>query len=218
MEQEIYIFHHVGQVNNWEFVLQEQVHAMQVSGLVSVASGIQFGVSGNRTLTSMPKKSTVKFFPQIVDEKETLKMVRDFCSINPSAKILYLHTKGVTKKTISINSWRLYMEYFCIHKWRDCVEDLNVYDCVGSLWADSTEHYPSHFSGNIWWANAEYINNRVNHNLLETASRFDREFWIGSGNPKVKKYGIGNPPKLGDFFFENTMSSETICGETNESN
>lgn len=218
MQADIHIFHHVGQVNNWDFVLQEQVHAMQISGLVSACKCIHFGISGNRLLTSMPSNSTVKFFPQIVDEKETLKMVRDFCKNNPNTKIFYIHTKGVTKQKISVNSWRLYMEYFCVHKWKDCVSDLNTHDCVGSLWADATSNYPSHFSGNIWWANASYINDRVNHNLLETDSRFDREFWIGSGNPKVKKYGINNAPKLGDFFFDNTMSSQTICGETNDSN
>ena len=139
-------------------------------------------------------------------------MIKEFCKTNQNCKILYLHTKGVTKNCISVNSWRLYMEYFCVHRWKTCVSDLLKHDCVGSLWISGGKKHPLHFSGNIWWANSSYINTKVNNALLLSDSRYDREFWIGSGNPNILNYGDDIQPKnYGGFFYENIMSSEDIC-------
>jgi hypothetical protein len=210
----IHIFYHVGQINNWEFIVQEQLHALQISGLMSVCDGFHVGVSGNLPIQGLPSKAKVTHHPSDLwtEEKGTIRMIKDFCTDHgKGSKILYLHTKGVTWNKPSVNCWRLYMEYFCVHKWRTCIADLQDHDCVGPLWATATSNYPSHFSGNFWWANSQYITDKVNHNLIETNSRFDREFWIGSGTPNAKGYGIKNAPVLGDYFFENVFSSETIC-------
>jgi len=179
-------------------------------------------VGGNKPIQGLPTKTDITYHSSDIwpCERGTLCMLRDFSKMyGDGANILYLHTKGVTKNKPSINCWRLYMEYYCVHKWKTCVEDLKSHDCVGSLWANAHDNYPSHFYGNVWWANSMYINTKVNHSLLNTHSRFDREFWIGSGNPVVKSYGIDNAPILGDYFFENIISSELICkgNKTHES-
>lgn len=212
----IHIFYHIGQINNWEFIVQEQLHALQISGVMNGCATFNVGVSGNLPVQGLPKKAKVEYHQSNLweEEKGTIRMIRDFCQQHgDGAKILYLHTKGVRWNKPSINCWRLYMEYFCLHKWKTCVDDLEKHDCVGPLWAKRSENYPSHFSGNFWWANSGYINQKVNHQLIETDSRFDREFWIGSGNPTVNGYGIQDAPVLGDYFFENIFSSETICGD-----
>jgi hypothetical protein len=212
----IHIFYHIGQVNNWQFIVQEQLHALQISGVMNACASFNVGVSGNLPVLGLPTKTNITYHSQDLwtEEKGTIRMIRNFCHEHgEDAKILYLHSKGVTWNKPSINCWRLYMEYFCVHKWKTCVQDLETHDCVGSLWATATTNYPPHFSGNFWWANSQYIN-KLNHGLIETGSRFDREFWIGSGNPKAKGYGVKNAPVLGDYFFENTFSSETICEDT----
>jgi len=209
----IHIFYHIGQINNWEFIVQEQLHALQISGVLNACATFNVGVSGNLPIQGLPKKAKVNYHQSDLwtEEKGTIQMIRDFCLEHDDAKILYLHTKGVTKNKPSVNCWRLYMEYFCLHKWKTCVNDLETHDCVGPLWANANSNYPSHFSGNFWWANSKYISQKVNHQLLDTDSRFDREFWIGSGNPIAKGYGIQNAPTLGDYFYDNIFSSETIC-------
>ena len=87
------------------------------------------------------------------------------------------------------------MEYFAIDKWKECIEHLNDYDCVGqtfkplgpTMWSDGsiTENTGlGCYCGNFWWANASYIQT-LDHKYLETDYRFDREFWIGT-NKEVK--------------------------------
>lgn len=91
------------------------------------------------------------------------------------------------------------MEYFVIDRWKECVEYLNDYDCVGqtfkllgpTMWSDGriTENGGiGCYCGNFWWANASYIQT-LDHNYLNTDYRFDREFWIGTNkNVKAKSF------------------------------
>jgi hypothetical protein len=171
---------------------------LYASGLILAADYIHFGVNGDQELFNVPEKTTIKTNTYWKEETETLMSLRDFAFKNPDYKILYLHTKGASKNTLNSQSYRLMMEYFVIDRWKECVEHLNEYDCVGqtwiingdTIWSDGTR-VPNtknigHFSGNFWWANASYIN-RLDHNYLETGYRLDREFWIGTGNNyKVK--------------------------------
>lgn len=82
------------------------------------------------------------------------------------------------------------MDYFTIIKWKDNIEYLKDYDCVGTNWQiDTFLGKKPHFSGNCWWATSKHIND-LNHEYLTTPSIYDREFWIGSTyftkSPKVK--------------------------------
>jgi hypothetical protein len=69
----------------------------------------------------------------------------------------YLHTKGAslvaTRRRAPANAWRIYMEYFNIERWRDCVAALREYETCG-VELQSNE---SHYSGNFWWATSEYV-------------------------------------------------------------
>jgi hypothetical protein len=214
VQSNIHVFYHIGQISNWEWIAQEQLHALQLSGLIDACKSFNVGVNGNTPLRGLPTKAVVTHHAQAewAEETSTLKQVRDFCVAHgASAQILYLHTKGVRwNGSVSINCWRLYMEYFCVHRWRNCVDALAAYDCVGSLWAEARDWYPAHFSGNFWWANSSYIADRLNHQLLDTKNRYDREFWIGSGNPKVKSYDVADRPVLGDHFYNHIIPSEVI--------
>jgi len=222
MSSDIHVFYHITQINNWELLVQEQIHSMCLSGLVRECDGFHVGINGDMSIPYLPKKASNTYHaPQEWrEETPTLRMLKDFCESNPGKKILYIHSKGVTRNNLTHNCWRLYMEYFCVHKWRDCVADLDTHDCAGCLWVSQNQipvfppgsrpstHYPPHFSGTFWWTNSDYVC-RLDHSLLNTAERTDREFWIGSANPKVKAYKKDCSPEYGGWFHgSNLLLSE----------
>ena len=135
----------------------------------------------------------------VPDVKETLVALKNFAYENPDYKILYFHMKGTSKETLVANSWRLMLEYFVIDRWKECVEHLDEYDCVGqtfkplgpTIWNDgsvTTNDDMGCYSGNFWWANASYIQT-LDHSYLDSNYRFDREFWIGTNkNIRAKSF------------------------------
>jgi hypothetical protein len=191
------IFYHIFQCNLGAFIYQQQVHRLYTSGLIQEASHIHFGVNGNRELFNVPEKTIVTYNQNHREETDTLISLRDFCKENPEYKVLYFHTKGVSKESMNAESWRLMMEYFVIDKWKECVKYLETYDAVGSnlkvlgptTWSDGKQSWEKagtqHFVGNFWWANASYINT-LDDKFLRSDFRLDREFWIGSGGGKMK--------------------------------
>lgn len=70
-------------------------------------------------------------------------------------KILYLHTKGVTRgNNPRINDWKYCMLYFLVENAQHCIALLDKYDTIGIN--HSLQPYP-HYSGNFWWARSSYI-------------------------------------------------------------
>ena len=199
----IAIFYHIAQMGMSAFIYQQQLHRLYTSGLIEAADYIHFGVNGDNELFNVPDKVVVVQNKNWKEETETLISLRDFCNRNPDYKVLYFHTKGVSKGTLTVNAWRLMMEYFVIDKWRECVEKLNEYDCVGSnlspvgetLWSNGTITKPVegsyNFTGTFWWANAKHIQT-LNDDLLYSDYRIDRELWIGS-NPNSNPTTLYQP-------------------------
>jgi hypothetical protein len=194
----IAIFYHIAQMGMGAFIYQSQLHRLYTSGLIKAANYIHFGVNGDQELFNVPEKAKVVRNKIHTEETETLMSLKDFAAENPDHKILYFHTKGASKGTLNSQSIRLMMEYFVIDRWKECVEHLNEYDCVGqhwvingdTVWSDgsvtsNTENI-GHYYGNFWWANSSYIQT-LNNEYLETPYRFDREFWIGTGKNYKQK-------------------------------
>ena len=124
-------------------------------------------------------------------EGSTLKHLYNF-SLKQDNPILYFHSKGSSLSLENIKyfpnknsyDWRNLMQYFCIEKYKDCLDLLNTHDVVGVNWES---HPQFHFSGNFWWANSEYIRKLPDPLDLENFVRFNRcsmEFWIGFNSPK----------------------------------
>jgi len=118
-------------------------------------------------------------------ELPTLQLVYEYSKINPNHNILYLHTKNVGKEiNPCIEDQIEYMLYFNIIKWKDCIDKLqSSWTCGVDLRNEPTLHY----SGNFWWAKAEYIstlpspyefnNLKIYPNPLNSL-RHNQEFWI----------------------------------------
>ena len=199
----IAIFYHIAQMGMGAFIYQQQLNRLYTSGLIKEADYIHFGVNGDQELFNVPSKAKVVVNNNWKEETETLMALNDFAIKNSDYKILYFHTKGVSKGTLVANAWRLMMEYFVIDKWKECIEVLNDCDCVGSnlnsvgvtLWPNGEITHPVegtyNFTGNFWWANAKHIQT-LDYKFLSSDYRIDRELWIGS-NPNSNPKSIYQP-------------------------
>ena len=96
------------------------------------------------------------------------------------------------------------MQYFNITNWRECYEALqDGYDLAGINWQRTTSMgYHPHFSGGFWWAKACYINTLTDE-ALESGFRYDREFWVGTGEAKVKN--------MWETFYNNPKVAHHYC-------
>lgn len=177
------VFYHVYQVANWRQLFDEQIGLLVSSGLAQSAELVHVGINGN----DLPEIQYPNFRCVLNplphgEETPTLLDLKQFCAENEDAQVLYMHTKGITQPMQSTHDWRKMMEYFCVERWVDCIEKLQIHDAVGCLYMDECYYgFFPHFSGNFWWANASYIN-RLDHSYLDGGLRQNREFWIGTGN------------------------------------
>ena len=220
MSDKIAIFYHLMQIKGWEFLYQDQIQALCSSGLMSACDFIHIGINGDSKLFWTPPKCNIKRNEILTSEYSTLKDLEHFANnTNENYKILYFHSKGITKyEDMNVRAWRLYMEYFLIKNWKECVDSLNEYDCVGTSFTTKSSYRTSppqfhpringrmvgcvgchpHFSGNFWWANTEYLK-KLNTSYLSDL-RWKQEFWITSDYEK-------NNPKIKNFFDTHTEGS-----------
>ena len=122
-------------------------------------------------------------------ENCTLRSLHQFAKIHPEYKIFYLHTKGVSHKKNSIYiggifSWIHFMLYSLVTNHEQCLSLLDIYDTVGCLYRKKCFHQenPPHYSGNFWWATADYIRSLC---VTELKQKYDAEFWLMQNNPLV---------------------------------
>jgi len=226
----IFIVYHVAILGIWEQILKEQLSLLETSGLGQASEKIYVQISGvadaNQFFAiqqifkpySYFAKIQFKYFKKLeVYEFPSIQQTQRIASRNPSARVLYFHTKGVSHgivtsgtnqsangrwnstEVLNLRQWRKFMEYHTIIKWRDCLTELERVDCCGTDWVKASKDNAFHFSGNFWWANASYL---LRCQLKET-NRYDCEFFIGTGNPHAKelKSSIKNP-ELKKYFTE----------------
>lgn len=233
-QDKIAIFYHLYQVNDWKKLYQEQINSLIVSGLYEKCDFIQIGVNGDQELPFVLDKIIVSYNENKILEANTLNYLWDFCNENPDHKVMYFHSKGLTHFhsedcSVTTNAWRIYLEYFVIHHWEKCVEDLNQYDCVGSewindslLWDSDLQQYVQdinpHYAGNFWWANASYIQKldiNVIYNDKKGWGRWQSEFWVGTKSPNYKSYHNSNE-FLYNFNYSPNFYMNSIESEKNQ--
>ncbi len=205
------LYYHIWSPPNstlWRLLVDEQIKRMMRSGVVYNAdvfccitgpqhADIERMIAPYDWLTVLSSTPDERKF-----EGETLARLHEACSERPDLEAVgYVHTKGIrhfegaTPTTFrAVNSWRHFLEWGSIDRWRDAVAHLQAADAVGVNYRDSP--WP-HFSGNFWWARASYIRSLaspVESGVATTASlgsdnltqdRATYEKWIGLNNPKV---------------------------------
>ena len=191
----------------------EQIETARESGLLAGADEFRIHINGDFIPESMADNVSYWKNPNPEqEESDTMRAIRDYASQNPDDKILYFHMKGIKSQiapawpanpnggTEFVTNWRRNMEHYVVKQWEVCCKLLDHYDTVGCNYALAPRQ---HWSGGMWWANGNFIN-KLDHNLLETPSRWDREFWIGSGegtfaelhHSGVDHYNVNYPPEL----------------------
>ena len=214
--EKIALFYHVYQTKNWETLVQEQLETIKLSDLWQKAAYKHAGINGSKPF--LYDFNSIVYNEYQESEIDTLLSLYKFCLEFPKYKVLYLHTKGVSippsPRATNAHLWRKYLEYFNIQHWRKCIKYLDEYDCVGTEWQLVTgltrpKPVPPHYSGNFWWANAEYINTLDIDFLKDTKDqtppltlRHQCEFWIGSKSPNFFNFNSSNKNKYSNPIYK----------------
>ncbi len=161
-------------------VLAELLYAVEMSGLLGKLDRLYVIHIGEQ----VPLPGIARRYPgkvRLVDyssngglnERATLNLVRNFCEVHSSARILYLHTKGASHDPPdpNVGDWRRLMVHFLVERYFECLDALDTSDVVG---CNLLERPHRHFSGNFWWANAKFLRNLP---PVPAGNRHEAEWW-----------------------------------------
>ena len=223
MSKKNIIFHHNYLINNWINILKEQITELKNSGLYDACDNIiatiysEYIDNQNRNLFKEIIKNEDTSNKWIIVELyknnyeyEILKIIKNYCDYeNENINICYFHTKGVCseqiKQNIGLPSWRKYLNYFIINKWKDNIEKLKDYDVV-SVDYDFNQYHNKHIiGGNFFWSKSEYIKKLSEPQYSK--DRFYYDSWISSYE-KCKIFENFNCLKLGyNLYLQNLPES-----------
>jgi hypothetical protein len=210
-KKKIFLFFHICCMNNYAQVTQEILNSIVDSGLYDDCDRIYYSLLGEptdsflRTLQTYSKLECVYTSYDITEfEYPLLTYLQDFAQHN-DAYLFYFHTKGVSQPYDLLKSkWRERLIDKNINEYKKCISFLNKgCNVSGCGWKEhpsdtsiQTPYYiftHSHFSGNFFWANSNYIKKlpllwEIEKNLRfkKLLSEHDREYyrltcemWIG---------------------------------------
>lgn len=119
-------------------------------------------------------------------EIPTLKLISEFSKKYPCAKVLYLHSKGISYDKQSdlyacSTDWiNMMLHFLCKHS-AESLKALDTCDTTGC----NLLHLPNpHYSGNFWWANANYIK-RLSTGVL--TDKMSAEWWLLTGKGSLSE-------------------------------
>lgn len=158
-------------------VMQEQIQAMADSELLDYVDEFHVGSNGTDA-ESVPARLIAgpeAIFTAhgddsndgFVGELPTLGLLQDWMPSHQDWRVLYLHTKGVTKPDDPFRrAWRNCMMKVVVRNWKLCIYYLEGgMDMVGAHWLTNAK-YPQKigmgmptpiWAGNFWWANVSYL-------------------------------------------------------------
>ena len=185
----VYVFFHIHCNHNTKAIVSDQCMKILFSGLYERVEAVYCFLTGEtryideieKLLTSMGKKFIVKEKGPGDKSYERFTLLKVKPLIKPEDRLLYIHSKGVTKD-VGVNAvywWRSWMEYFLIAQFKKCLDELEKHDTVGVNY--SAEGIGPHFSGNFWWSTGKYY-----LTLPDTIGPKynDPETYVFSKNPK----------------------------------
>jgi hypothetical protein len=131
-------------------------------------------------------------------EQPTINALRRYATENGGA-VLYAHTKGAYAQTESNANWRRAMTRRVVSRWR---ENLTLLEhgaqAVGCHWLTHAKYWrmgveSPFFAGNFWIARCDYLRTLPE---CPSATRYDAERWVGSGNPRLVDLAPGWPNEI----------------------
>ena len=168
-------------------ILDKLLERMRTSGLLMettlvyvVMTGYYTKVHVDELLLQYPRSKVklIDFGRNKYFEYPTLAIMQEHArTLHPLSRLLYMHTKGVTK--FQENSVRKVLIYFHISLFKEKIKLLDAgWDTVGIMTIfDSEIHY---FNGNFFWTKPRHILNTLNVTDLVWDWRYGAERWIMS--------------------------------------
>ena len=199
----LYVYYHICLINNWKSIVREQCTRIVFSGLYDKLERIKcYAIDPtekkskkcSKLLKSYGTKFVLEDSTKCGNEWFTLRHMQE--TANDDDRVLYLHTKGVTRKRSNIyttiqnnmefkfkianlydhiTEWRDLMEYFLICRHAECLKTLDQgeFDSIGVNLCTSVCG-PNHYSGNFWWAHGKHLKKLSYDNEVEN----DVESWL----------------------------------------
>ena len=193
------IVYHVYCVGNYVEVVKKQLDRLQKSGAYDWCDKLEITCINvdndfeavEELLKDLPKTNLTKF-KENEFEYRGIKKVWDY-SQEYKGKVLYFHTKGVSNRYINLETkqesewkirgvewWKEIMEYFLIDNFKDCIQELELYDQCG---VTSVNKW---WWGNFWWSKLEWI--QINEEP-KPGTRWLFESWLNNlRNPSYREF------------------------------
>jgi hypothetical protein len=195
----VHIYYHIYVIDGVESIVSEQIELLKSKFNFEYNLNIGISIAGKNISTkkvlSLLDKTKIRDVRAEGHEFITLELLEsDSSKFNDSDYVFYFHTKGASKLNDSnyenIEDWRNLMMYFNVEKVNDvfAIFERTKYNTFGCL-LDSIP-LCQFYSGNFWWAKADYIKTINLENVKR--NRFNAELqFIQLGN-NWKPYSIFN--------------------------
>ena len=184
------IAYHVTATGRYAAIVHEQFSRLIFSGLYDVVEGIYCFILGPADTKIEEARMLLQRFGRKVIiagtstntthyERFTLLGIR--AHLQPGDSFLYMHSKGLRHKPSESNiyDWSFYMMYFLVRQYPVCLRLLSKdFDICG---VDFHTEISPHFSGNFFWAAAEYYLNLPDY---IGDGYVDPEMYVASGSPR----------------------------------
>ena len=185
----IYIYFHIAAIGRYRQVVTEMYSILFQSGLLNRITELRYCVTGPEkhkdwvvTTLAHPRCRLYAYQEDThTYERFTLDLLhRD--AVNSEVKdyrVLYLHSKGVTKpESVYTRVWRKLMMHFLVTHYEHCLRMLQEpyhQQVVGILFRTIPQ---PHFSGNFWWTKRSYLQSLppIRQPMIYY---IDTELWIG---------------------------------------
>lgn len=177
-------FWHLYLINNWRFIVEEQVNILMASRLYDVCTEIKMGVIGSQEdadeLMHMlyPKmKFKLCYITQNPKEYEyaTLRLIEedDWNYIG-----FYFHLKGVTRPNDAMQAKeRMFLNFIMLKNWEHHKFIIETGYDISSV---NYLTIPRRFSGNYFWFNRKRLSLLSRLDSFDQTDRFNAERWIYS--------------------------------------
>ncbi len=187
---------HITTINNYEFITDEIIRLSK--DYLNTCDKIMIcvnDVSNNiKAIDNIVKKYIKSFELHNNNSNDwefvTLSRLYEFIiNDKDNWNIFYCHSKGVrTSYAQHVEDWRKCLLYFNIEKYKECLDYLKDYDCLG---VDLALDPYKHFSGNFWWTKSSYMNKLLHPKEIRFPEfdnyRHRNEFWICSKEGNFKE-------------------------------
>lgn len=181
---------HICQKGEWVRSIDMLLNAIKRSGLYDATSRIRLSILNDSGIVDdirfQDDKMEVVYRGISTEyERPTLLHMREMSYEDPpQTNYWYCHTKGLrwfgTPNEKCITDWINLLIYWNLEKWENAIDKLATFDTYGCNYYEQDTKFPSHYSGNFYWATRKYIQTLpsvIGHKYN------DPEYWVCSNNP-----------------------------------